>query len=74
MLNICLILPLLTASINGFDSSLVNGKSGQPDHSVSAELTYARSPNSSFMAGILQSSRRKSIGSVVIYIVSHSLN
>jgi hypothetical protein len=30
ILNMCLILPLLTASINGFDSSLVNGKSGEP--------------------------------------------
>ena len=25
-LNICLILPLLTSAINGFDSSLVNGR------------------------------------------------
>lgn len=71
ILNIYLILPLLTSSIDGLDSSLVNGQSNEIYHSASVKLICARSSNSAFLASVLQSPRRKGIGSVDISISSY---
>ena len=69
ILNICLILPLLTASINGYDSSLVNGTNGGVRIFCFAQQVCARSSDSSFVAGVLQSPRWKGTGSVITSIL-----
>ena len=61
ILNIFLTIPLMSASINGLDSSLVNGKVCDFRYSSFLELVWVRSANSSILAGIFQSPHREGI-------------
>lgn len=63
ILNICLILPLLSSTLNGFDSSMMNSKS----HNISyhdrglVDLRSFRFANLARMARVLQSTARHEV-------------
>ena len=60
LLNIYLMVPLMTSSINGYDSSLVNGMSGfSRNLEVSELIVNDRSSDCAGLAGVLSSSGRK---------------
>ena len=67
MLNLCLIIPVITASINGFDSSLINGTCSlfsYPYLLVVSKLFFAfcRTTNCTRLAELLPPSEWESTG------------